>query len=212
MILNMGLLQIAILLPLLLLSLTVHGWAHGKSAFLLGDPTAKERGRLTLNPIKHIDIFGLVMLLMVGVGWAKPVPIDIRRLRSPNRDLVLVSLAGPASNLAIAFVTGFLARGYRLLLRADRIAESPVLFQVLVLLTVINGLLFFFNMLPMPPLDGSKVLGAFLNRRRPELAAVYFRYGAYLLLAILVAQLVFDVPVIPFSQVTRFIVELVTGG
>lgn len=212
MIFNMGVAQVAILLPLLLLSLTVHEWAHGKVAFLRGDATAKERGRLTLNPIKHLDFFGLLMLLMVGVGWAKPVPMDMRRLKSPRGDLVLVSLAGPASNLAIGLVVGVLARGYRLMVEGGAISYSQPLFQVMIFLSVINGLLFFFNMLPIPPLDGSKVLGMVLQRRYPELTAAYFRYGSYLLLAVLIAQVGFDVPVIPFQQVTRAILSLIVGG
>ena len=212
MIFRMGLLQVALLLPLLLLSLTVHEWAHGKVAFLRGDPTAKERGRLTLNPLRHIDPIGLLMLLMVGVGWAKPVPIDMRRLRAPRRDLILVSLAGPASNLLIGGVAGVLARVYRVLAQEGSIPFREPIFQVLVILTVINGLLFFFNMLPIPPLDGSKVLGMLVSRRHPELAELYFRYGAYLLIAILIAQIVFELPVIPFQAVTRVILRFIVGG
>lgn len=212
MIFNMGVLQAALLLPLLLLSLTVHEWAHGKTAYLLGDPTAREGGRLTLNPLKHLDFFGTLMLLMVGVGWAKPVPIDMRRLSSPRRDLILVSLAGPASNLAIGLVVGLLARWYRAAVEAGSVAYSQPLFQVLIFFTVINGLLCFFNMLPIPPLDGSKVVGMLLQRRHPQLTAAYFRYGGYLLLGLLIAQIVFDLPVIPFEQVTRGILTLIAGG
>lgn len=212
MIFNMGLLQIALLLPLLLLSLTVHEWAHGKVAFLRGDPTAYEAGRLTLNPLKHIDIVGMVMLLMVGVGWAKPVPIDMRRLESPRRDLVLVSLAGPASNLLIGGLAAILARVYRSMAVSGALPFRERFFQVLVVLTVINGLLFFFNMLPIPPLDGSKVVGMLISRRHPEFTALYFQYGAYLLIAILVAQIAFDIPVIPFQAVTSVILRFIAGG
>ena len=212
MIFSMGLLQVVLLLPLLLLSLTVHEWAHGKVAFLRGDPTAKERGRLTLNPLKHIDLIGLLMLLMVGVGWAKPVPIDMRRLKAPRRDLILVSLAGPASNLLIGGIAGLLAKLYRVLAVEGRITFHQPIFQVLLILTVINGLLFFFNMLPIPPLDGSKVVGMLISRRHPELTELYFRYGAYLLIAILIAQIAFDIPVIPFQAVTGAILRFILGG
>jgi Zn-dependent protease len=208
----MGLLQVALLLPLLLLSLTVHEWAHGKVAFLRGDPTAYEAGRLTLNPIKHIDVVGMLMLLMVGVGWAKPVPIDMRRLESPRRDLILVSLAGPASNLLIGGVAAILARLYRSLAVSGTIPFREAILQVLVVLTVINGLLFFFNMLPIPPLDGSKVVGMLISRQYPEITALYFRYGAYLLVAVLLLQIVFDIPVIPFQSVTRVILRFIAGG
>ncbi|MFW6249681.1 MAG: site-2 protease family protein [Alkalispirochaetaceae bacterium] len=212
MIFNMGLLQVALLLPLLLLSLTVHEWAHGKVAFLRGDPTAYEAGRLTLNPIKHIDIVGLLMLLMVGVGWAKPVPIDMRRLESPRRDLILVSLAGPVSNLLIGGVSALLARLYRSLALSGAISFREGILQVLVVLTVINGLLFFFNMLPIPPLDGSKVVGMLIPQRHRKVRALYFRYGAYLLIALLLPQILFDIPVIPFQAVTRVILRFIAGG
>lgn len=205
MILRMPLMQVALLLPMLLLSLTVHEWAHARAALALGDATARERGRLTLNPLRHIDLTGLIMLLLVGVGWARPVPIDMRRLNSPRRDLVLVSLAGPASNLAIAALTGVTARVY---LQAAGSPEAP-LFRVLLLVTVINGLLFFFNMLPIPPLDGSKVLGMALQGSNPKLTELYFRYGSYLLLALLIAQIGFDIRIIPFRQVQQAILSLI---
>jgi Zn-dependent protease len=211
MILNMSLAQIAMLLPLLLLSLTVHEWAHGQSAALLGDFTARESGRLTLNPIKHIDLFGLIMLLMVGVGWAKPVPVDPNRMGSPRRDLVLVSLAGPASNLAIALLFGFLARLYRGLAEAGALGYWEPLFQVLVLMTVINTLLCVFNMLPFPPLDGSKVVAMAASRRWPEWTGYYLRYGSYLLLAILVLQVGFNVRIIPFNAVTSAVLGVIAG-
>lgn len=211
MILNMTLPQIAMLLPLLLLSLTVHEWAHGKSAALLGDFTAREAGRLTLNPIKHLDFFGLIMLLMVGVGWAKPVPIEPKRMRSPRRDLVLVSLAGPASNLLIALLFGLAARLYRSLAAAGSLPYWEPLFHVLILMTVINTLLCFFNMLPFPPLDGSKVLAMLTARRWPQWTASYLRHGSYLLLAILVLQVGFNVRIIPFTAVTQAVLRAITG-
>jgi Zn-dependent protease len=211
MIFDMTLPQIAMLLPLLLLSLTVHEWAHGKTAALRGDPTAREAGRLTLNPIRHIDPIGLLVLLMVGVGWAKPVPIDPRRLRDPRRDTVLVSLAGPGSNLALALLFGLLARVYRLLVEGGSLPYWQPLFQVLIVLTVINTLLAFFNMLPFPPLDGSKVVGMLVSRRWPQLTGRYFRYGSFLLLAILVLQVGFDIPVIPFDAITRLALGFIGG-
>ncbi|MFW6344438.1 MAG: site-2 protease family protein [Sediminispirochaetaceae bacterium] len=211
MIFDMQPIEIAILVPLLLLSLTVHEWAHGKVAFLNGDPTATEAGRLTLNPLKHIDPAGLLILLMVGVGWAKPVPVDTRRLRRPRRDLILVSLAGPGANLIIALLFASLARGYRFLVEAGSIAYWPPLFHVMIILTVINGMLFFFNMLPFSPLDGSKVVGMLLSRTNPRAAGLYFRYSSYLLLGVLVLQIGFDIPVIPFRLVNNAILGFIGG-
>ncbi|MFP4180853.1 MAG: site-2 protease family protein [Spirochaetaceae bacterium] len=203
--------EIAILVPLLLLSLTVHEWAHGKVAFLNGDPTATEAGRLTLNPIKHIDPAGLLILLMVGVGWAKPVPVNTQRLRRPRRDLILVSLAGPGANLIMALLFASLARVYRFLIEAGSIAYWPPLFHVMIILTVINGMLFFFNMLPFSPLDGSKVVGMLLSRTNPRAAGLYFRYSSYLLLGVLVLQIGFDIPVIPFRLVNNAILGFIGG-
>ncbi|MFO7849903.1 MAG: site-2 protease family protein, partial [Spirochaetia bacterium] len=200
-----------ILVPLLLLSLTAHEWAHGKVAFLHGDPTATEAGRLTLNPIKHIDPVGLLVLLMVGVGWAKPVPVNTQRLRRPRRDLVLVSLAGPGANLSIALFFALLARAYRFLIEAGSIPYWPPLFDVMIILTVINGMLFFFNMLPFSPLDGSKVVGMLLSRGNPKAAGLYFRYSSYLLLGVLVLQIGFDIPVIPFRALNSAILGFIAG-
>ena len=212
MIFDMGIVEILLILPLLLLSLTVHEYAHGKVAYLMGDPTATDAGRLSLNPLKHLDPMGLVMLLTVGVGWAKPVPIDMRRLRMPRRDLIVVSLAGPTANLAMAVLFGIIARSYRLLAAGGSLPAWQPLFHVLILLTVVNGLLFFFNMLPFSPLDGSKVVGMLLSRRYPQAADYYFRYSTLLLLAVLVAQIVFDIRVIPFGAVTGLIFRFVMGA
>ncbi len=211
MIFDMTIPQIAMLLPLLLLSLTVHEWAHGKSAALMGDFTAREAGRLSMNPIKHIDPFGLLVLLMVGVGWAKPVPIDPSRLRTPRRDLVLVSLAGPGSNLTLALIFGLLARFYRIFASAGTLPYWQPLFQVLIIMTVINTLLFFFNMLPFPPLDGSKVVGMLISRRWPHWTNYYFRYGSFLLLGIIVLQVGFEIRIIPFGAVTRAALGFIGG-
>jgi Zn-dependent protease len=212
MIFDMGIVEILLILPLLLLSLTVHEYAHGKVAYLMGDPTATDAGRLSLNPFKHLDLMGLLMLLMVGVGWAKPVPIDMRRLRMPRRDLIVVSLAGPAANLSMAVLFGILARLYRILASAGSLPAWQPLFQVLILLTVVNGLLFFFNMLPFSPLDGSKVVGMLLARRHPQAAEYYFRYSTLLLLAVLVAQIGFDIRIIPFGAVSELIFRFVMGA
>jgi Zn-dependent protease len=203
--------EIALLLPLLLLSLTVHEWSHGKVAALKGDPSAREAGRLTMNPLKHIDPVGLIVLLLVGVGWAKPVPIDARRLRNPRRDIVLVSLAGPGANLALSILFALAARSYRLLAAAGTLPVLPALFQVMIVMTVINGLLFLFNMLPFSPLDGSKVVGMLFARRSPRYTGYYLRYSSYLLLAVLIAQVGFDIPIIPFQPLTRALLGFIAG-
>lgn len=152
---NFDLSRIALILPGILIALTVHEFSHGYVAYLIGDSTAKNQGRLTLNPIAHIDPMGFLMLMFAGFGWAKPVPVnpylfDIDR----RRGILLVSLAGPASNIALAIVLTLL---FGLLIRFT--GGMGFLVQQLFLSAIsINLVLAVFNMFPIPPLDGSKIL------------------------------------------------------
>ena len=154
---------------IVLLSLTIHEAAHAWTAYRLGDPTAKMLGRISLNPLVHIDLIGTIILPLIAafsnlpiIGWAKPVPVDIRRLRNPRRDFVLVAAAGPASNLLQAFVVAVLFHVLPL--------ESLNLFNlnwpnVFRRAADINILLALFNMVPVPPLDGGNVLAGLLPPR-----------------------------------------------
>lgn len=149
-------------LPALLLAITVHELAHGLVADRLGDPTARLQGRLTLNPLPHIDPLGALALIIAGFGWAKPVPVNAYNLRHPIRDMALIAAAGPLSNFALAFV-GLLA--FRLLLP---VAELPFLLEPLKLILrfvfLFNLGLGVFNLIPLPPLDGGHFLPYFLPR------------------------------------------------
>ncbi len=146
--------------------ITVHEVSHGYAAYRLGDPTAKAMGRLTLNPIKHMDIMGLVSMALVGFGWAKPVPVDFRNLKRYRRDTIIITLAGPMSNilLAIVFLTGYYALGGLYIA-----LQWPSWVQYVLLFfwsgVMLNAGLAMFNLLPIPPLDGSKVVLAFLPER-----------------------------------------------
>lgn len=167
-----------------LLSLTVHEACHGLAACALGDPTARERRRLSLNPLRHIDWLGLAMLLTVGFGWARPVPVDPRYFKKPRRGMALTALAGPASNFALAFVE----------IAAARAAAGPAAsgagpaYELYIFLLYhaapLSIALGLFNLLPVPPLDGAKVLGAFLPERTYFGLMRYERYGMLLLLAL----------------------------
>jgi Zn-dependent protease len=156
---DLDFLQIGLSLTVLLLSLTVHEAAHAWAANQLGDPTARRLGRLTLNPVAHIDPIGTLVFPLLAattglpvIGWAKPVPVDFANLRSPRRDFALVAAAGPASNIVLALI------GAAVLATAVR-ASSPGLFVELVFAIIsLNVLLAVFNMLPIPPLDGGNVL------------------------------------------------------
>ena len=166
-----------------LLCLTVHETCHGLAAYALGDPTARDRHRLSLNPFRHIDWLGLAMMLAAGFGWAKPVPVDPRYFKKPKRGMALTALAGPVSNLLLAFLAMLFC--HKVL--ADWIVfdTCPAYWLYVFLhlwaapLSIGLGL---FNLLPIPPLDGSKVLAAFLPDRTYFGLMRYERYGMAVLL------------------------------
>ena len=167
----------------ILLALICHEVAHGLVANWLGDPTAKQEGRLTLNPLAHVDPIGFLMMLFVGYGWAKPVPVNPRRLRKPRRDMAIVSFAGPLANLLLALFAGlgcclFAAFG-KFPLEASVVEQitpaSAVSYLLLVFMRLNIGLALF-NLIPLPPLDGSNILVSFL---RPNAAAKYLQSRLY---------------------------------
>ena len=168
-----------------LFCLTVHELSHGAAAYALGDPTAKEEGRLTLNPIKHIDPLGLILMITAHVGWAKPVPVDMRYFKHPKRDMALTALAGPASNFILAWVFLLLCNllGH-LFPEASLNSWVSALFLFLVNAAVLSIGLGVFNLFPIPPLDGAKILFAFLPDKLYYTILKYERYIMFLMLAL----------------------------
>ena len=166
------------------LCLTVHETCHGLAAYALGDPTAKRMNRLSLNPLHHIDWFGLASMMIVGFGWAKPVPVDMRYFKNPKWGMALCALAGPVSNFLLAALCMPLA--YLALDGAmGGIGVLYSLFQFLMLTALMSLGLGVFNLIPIPPLDGSKVLFAFLPDRLYAKLMHYERYGMLLLFALI---------------------------
>ena len=165
-----------------LLCITLHELGHGLAAYRLGDPTAKNAGRLTLNPLKHLDPMGLLMMVMFHVGWAKPVPVNMNRFKNPKRGMAVTALAGPGTNVLIALVFLFL---YGLCYRAlNGSAAGRYLLEMLNLTAVISLGLAIFNLLPFPPLDGSKILFSLLSDEGYRRLMRYERYGSLILFAL----------------------------
>lgn len=155
-------------LVVILFTLPIHEWAHGFVSTKLGDPTPRYQGRLTLNPLAHLDWIGSAMLLLVGIGWAKPVQVNARYYKNPKWGMALVAIAGPISNIVIAFIALFLWNAVGVLFIQLKLIEST-LFSViglfLFLIAQINVYLAVFNLIPIPPFDGSRILFTFLPQK-----------------------------------------------
>ena len=182
----MGLLNLLLKDPLgfiiiaipLLYSIIFHELAHGWVAYRMGDPTAKSLGRLSLNPLKHLDPMGTIMLFLVGFGWAKPVPVNFNQLRDKRMGMILVSGAGIITNMLLAFCALFL---YRLL----ALSPSSIPAQLLYYFARINIILAAFNLIPLPPLDGSKILMGFASSSVRNFLFRIERYGLFIIIALL---------------------------
>lgn len=177
---NFNIYEILIALPGLLIAMTFHELAHGYAAYKLGDPTAKESGRLTLNPIKHVDIIGLLLLIFARFGWAKPVPINPSYFKNRKKGMIITSFAGPLMNFILAISFSVL----RVVLIKYQFINS-IMNQVLISAIIYNIVLGIFNLLPFPPLDGSKIVASLLPTKYEMKVYRYERY-LYLILIILV--------------------------
>jgi len=193
-------LEFIIYIVALIIALTIHEAAHAYMSYSLGDDTAKLMGRLTLNPLAHLDLWGSIFMLLVGFGWGKPVMVNPRKFQNPKLDNLTVALAGPISNFLLAAVAGLVIRF---------IPMSELLTIAISILVFFNLTLMMFNLLPIPPLDGSKILALFM----PETAYIYFQQiGFYILIVLLVFSS--EIPVIKFimEKAVNFIFTLLTGA
>ncbi len=157
----MGLQRVLISLPAIILAIGIHEASHAFAAYSLGDNTAKNLGRLSLNPVKHIDPIGFLMLLLVGFGWAKPVPINPNNFKDYKKGTVLTALAGPVSNIVIAIIASFIY-WTSIGMYVEYTKMGFVFAQMMIMIIIINVNLAVFNLLPIPPLDGAKVAGILL--------------------------------------------------
>jgi Zn-dependent protease len=203
---NFDLARILKYLPGIILGLTVHEFCHAWVAHLCGDSTAKEQGRVTLNPLKHIDPLGFIFLIFAGFGWAKPVQFNEQNLRNPKTDVIKIALAGPLSNAVIAMVLSILFSVGSALTDNFNGQGLHVASEVLLYAIYINWGLFIFNLIPLPPLDGSHV--AFHHfRKYPALYNGLYKYGSYLLFGLLIATMVTKINFLPIWPAIQFLAE-----
>lgn len=180
-----SLLALLLRLAAVLLCIMVHEVSHGLAAYGLGDPTAKAQNRLSLNPLRHIDPFGALMMLLVGFGWAKPVPVNMRYFKRPKMGMAVTALAGPISNFVLAYVM-LLAAYFILGIAGASVSEWMLgIIDFCSLTASLSIGLGVFNLIPFPPLDGSKVLGAFLPNRIYYRILRYEFAGTFVLMALL---------------------------
>lgn len=201
-------LSLLLSLPGLLLALTVHEFAHGYAALKMGDHTAEYSGRLSLNPLHHLDVIGTLCLLVFHFGWAKPVPINPNNFRNPKKGIIVVSLAGPFANFLLALVFGFVLGAIVTFMPGGEL--RTFLYTVVNYCVVLNVGLMVFNLIPVPPLDGSKVLLEFLPYRARYYAYRYERYIGLIFLALLYFGILSPVLGFLSSYVFRFI-DLLVG-
>lgn len=166
-------------IPALLIALTVHEYAHARAAVILGDPTPRLMGRLTLNPVAHLDPIGLIMLWLFKFGWAKPVPINPSYFKNYRQDMLVVSLAGPVSNMVLALLTAFLIG---ILAKMQLLSGGWV--KVLWMTYTYNIILAIFNLVPIPPLDGAKVLASILPGQQGRIFDQLEQYGPFILMGL----------------------------
>ena len=198
-----------ILLPILIFSLCFHEFSHGYIAYKLGDHTAARNGRLTLNPLAHLDPIGSLMILFVGFGWAKPVPVNPVNFSNPRIDMMKVAFAGPASNLILAFTGGLIMRLVNIL----GLLQSEMFIQILYFFIFINISLAVFNMIPVAPLDGSQIFGNMISKNNPELALKLQMHGPKILMGVILIGMVTPFSVLGFLMMpfVKIFMYLFTG-
>ncbi|OGY79643.1 MAG: hypothetical protein A3B74_02625 [Candidatus Kerfeldbacteria bacterium RIFCSPHIGHO2_02_FULL_42_14] len=187
--------------------ITIHEFSHALAGHLQGDRTAEQAGRLTLNPLAHVDYLGLILLILVGFGWGKPVPFNPYALRNKRFGPALVGLAGPFANLIAVIIFAF---ALKLLWNQTELGQGNLLLRFILSLLQINLVLLLFNLIPIPPLDGSKLLYSFLPYSKNHIIEFLERYGAILLLVFIIVGGSLLQTVISF--VYNFIIERIVLG
>jgi Zn-dependent protease len=193
-------------LPGIILGLTVHEFSHAFVAHLCGDSTSKDQGRITLNPLKHIDPLGFIMLLVAGFGWAKPVQFTEQNLRNPKTDVIKIAMSGPLSNALLAMILSFVFSGLVSVLPIYSSQTTRVIYEIIHYAIFINWGLFVFNLIPLPPLDGSHLL-FYQLKRFPVLYAGLYKYGSMILFGLLIATTLTKIDFLPIWPAIKFLAD-----
>jgi Zn-dependent protease len=209
---GLDLAEILKIAPAAIIGLTVHEFSHAYIAYKLGDNTAKDEGRLTLNPLKHIDWLGFFLIVIAGFGWAKPVSFNPNNLKNKHHDEILISIAGPISNFIIAVLFFVIARLLYFVDYFNATTFGLEIIQLIVVWGVINFSLFVFNLIPIPPLDGSHLYLTYLKDINPKLMMNMYKWGTLVLLAIIIAESKLNINILHISElvggITSFFFQL----
>ncbi len=207
--------KVSIMLVPALFAVTLHEVAHGYIADRFGDPTARLLGRLTLNPLKHLDPIGTLALLFFGFGWARPVPVNYNNLRNPKKDMIWVALAGPVTNFSLAVLSALVLKGLGLLVSSGVLQGTALalalepLFLMMAFSLLINVVLGLFNLIPVPPLDGGRVLNGLLPEKQAETLARLEPFGFVIIVFIIFFTNIWSTVLFP---VVYYISGLLTGS
>ena len=193
-------------LPGIILGLTVHEFSHAYIAHRCGDSTSKEQGRITLNPFKHIDLLGFAMLLIAGFGWAKPVEFNEANLKNPGKDVIKIAVAGPLSNALFAMVLSVLYKIFILLVPVSQSPGMEIANDVFLYAIYINWGLFVFNLIPLPPLDGSHLLLSYF-KRFPSLYEGLYKYGSWIFFGLILVTMLTEINLLPIWPAVQFLGE-----
>ncbi len=201
---HLALARILKFLPGIILGLTVHEFSHAFIAHRCGDSTSKDQGRISLNPVRHIDLMGFIMLLIAGFGWAKPVQFNEKNLRNPGADVMKIAVAGPVSNAFLAMILSVI---YAVFLHYTPEYMGPVsrvTGEILIYAIYINWGLFVFNLIPFPPLDGSHLLLNYF-KRFPSLYNGLYRYGSYIFFILILVTVFTKINLLPIWPAIQFL-------
>ena len=188
-------------LPGIIIGLTVHEFSHALIAKRCGDTTSEEQGRITLNPLKHIDLLGFIMLLVAGFGWAKPVQFNEKNLINPKTDVIKIAVAGPLSNAILAIILSVILA---LIIKLSPISLYSVMTEVFIYAIYINWGLFIFNLIPLPPLDGSHLLLSYF-KKYPSFYNGLYKYGSFVLFGLIIGTVVTKINLLPIWPLIQFL-------